>query len=322
MTNGAHAAALPTLQVVDASEVRRRLPWDALVAALRCAFAADITVPQRHSHTIGAGNRLLLMPAWRESGLFAVKTVSIFPDNAALGLPAVNGLVTVFDGRTGRPLAVLDGGELTARRTAAAAALAADFLARPDAKHLLVVGAGRVASLLPAAMRTVRPGLQRFTVWNRNPAGARRLAAQWRDEGLDAHAATELRAAVADADIVSCATLSTAPLVQGAWLQPGTHLDLIGSFTPAMRETDAACFGRSRVWIDTEEALQKSGDLVEAKRAGSFDDSDLQGTLSGLCRGNCQGRPDTKAGAAMLTLFKSVGTALEDLAAAELVLTR
>ncbi len=309
------------MQVLGGAELRRRLPFDALVVALRRAFAGtDISVPLRHSHVLGHDNRILLMPAWREGGAFALKAVSVFPDNSAAGLPAVHGLVTLFDGANGMPLAVLDGGELTARRTAAASALAADYLARADATRLLVVGAGRVAALLPEAMRTVRPGLQHFTVWNRSPAAAEALASSWRAQGFDARASTDLQAAVADADIVSCATLSTTALVQGAWLRPGTHLDLIGSFTPAMRETDAACFSRSRVWIDTEEALQKSGDIVQAKQAGCFDDSDLQGTLSGLCRSSCQSRPTAAAGAQMITLFKSVGTALEDLAAAELAL--
>ncbi|MEO5734423.1 MAG: ornithine cyclodeaminase family protein [Rubrivivax sp.] len=309
------------LQVLDGAALSQRLPFDALVAALRAAFAAaDITVPLRHSHTIGDDNRVLLMPAWRTGGAFAVKTVTVFPGNGAAGLPAVHGLVTLFDGATGMPLAVLDGSELTARRTAAASALAADFLARSDATRLLVVGAGRVAALLPVAMRCVRPGLQRVTVWNRSPGAAETLAARWREDGIDACAATDLQTAVADADIVSCATLSTAPLVQGAWLQAGTHLDLIGSFTPAMRETDAACFDKSRVWVDTEEALHKSGDLLEAMAAGSFNADELQGTLATLCRGSVQGRPDTEAGARVVTVFKSVGTALEDLAAAELAL--
>jgi ornithine cyclodeaminase len=208
----------------------------------------------------------------------------------------------------------MDGDEITARRTAAASALAASFLARPDAGHLLVVGAGRVAALLPAAYRAVRP-IGRVTVWARHAAQADRLAAQWCDEGLDARAATSLEQAVAQADVVSCATLATEPLVHGEWLASGSHLDLIGSFTPAMREADDACFAGARVFVDTEEALRKSGDLLGPIAAGVLAVDDVQGTLAELCRGTVEGRRTRNE----RTVFKSVGTALEDLAAAMLV---
>jgi ornithine cyclodeaminase/alanine dehydrogenase-like protein (mu-crystallin family) len=212
------------------------------------------------------------------------------------------------------PLAQLDGNEITSRRTAAAAALAASFLAREDATRLLVLGTGRVARLLPEAMACVRP-IREVLVWNHRAEGARQLAATLRAQGTAADAVENLAAAAARAHIVSAATLATAPLVHGAWLAPGTHLDLIGSFTPQMRESDAACFARSRVFVDTEEALAKSGDVLGAKAEGAFDDARLQGTLPQLCRGERPGRGD----AAEITLFKAVGSALEDLAAAELV---
>ena len=213
------------------------------------------------------------------------------------------------------PLALLDGDQITSRRTAAASALAARWLARADARHLLVVGAGRVAQWLPAAYRVVRP-IERVSVWARSPAQAEALAAAWRDEGLDAHAVTDLMAAVRLADIVSCATLATEPLVQGAWLQPGSHLDLIGSFTPAMREADDACLAGAALYIDTEEALTKSGDLLGPLARGVITAGAVRGTLASLSRGESHGRRS----AAEYTVFKSVGTALEDLAAAMLVL--
>jgi ornithine cyclodeaminase len=245
-----------------------------------------------------------------------VKTVTIFPGNGALGLPGVHAIYTLFSAQTGVPLAVLDGSELTARRTAAASALAADHLARHDASRLLLVGAGRVAGLLPAALRSVRPGLRQVTVWNHRAARAEQLAGQLRAEGFDAQATRDLPDAVGQAHIVSCATLSTEALVHGAGLKPGTHLDLIGSFTPTMREVDGACVARSRVYVDTEEALAKAGDLLLAAAEGAFTPADLQGTLAALCRAGCRGRGSDDE----ITLFKSVGTALEDLAAAELVL--
>jgi ornithine cyclodeaminase len=306
---------------LDAAAVRAGLPWPALVAALRQGFAQGATVPARHAHALSVGGQpvgtALLMPAWREGGplgaVFGVKTVTVHPGNAARGLPAVHAGYLLMDAATGVPLATLDGSELTARRTAAASALAADFLARPDARELLLVGAGRIAALMPEALRAVRPGLVRVRVWNHRAAGAQALAAQLAAAGWDAAPAADLAAAVAQADIVSCATLSEAALVHGAWLPPGAHLDLIGSFAPAMREADAACFARSRVFVDTEEALAKAGDVLQAVAEGAWQPAALSGTLAGLCRGEVAGRRD----ASERTLFKSVGTALEDLVAAE-----
>lgn len=300
----------------DAQAVQQALPWAALIAALRQGFVQGCEVPARHPHAIGDAGTTLLMPAWRVGGHLGVKTVNIFPRNGARGLPGVHAVYTLFSATTGEPLAVMDGSELTARRTAAASALAADVLARPDARRLLLVGAGRVAAGVPAAMRAVRPTLREVQVWSRRPAAAEALAAQLCAQRFDARATADLPTATAQSDIVSCATLATQALVQGAWLRPGTHLDLIGSFTPAMRETDGACFARSRVYVDTEEALLKAGDVLQAVAEGTFRLQDVQGTLQALCRGKAAGRQ----GADEITLFKSVGTALADLAAAEQVM--
>ena len=176
------------------------------------------------------------------------------------------------------------------------------------------MGAGRVAALLAPALRAVRP-IAEVQVWNHRLASAQALAARLRDEGFDAHATDDLAGATSHADIVSCATLSTTALIRGEWLRAGTHLDLIGSFTPQMREADAACFATSRVFVDTDEALAKSGDLLGAMAEGAFAPARLQGTLADLCAGRCSGR----IAAGERTLFKAVGSALEDLAAAELV---
>jgi ornithine cyclodeaminase len=299
----------------DAAAVSAALPWPALVAALRRAFQQGCEVPARHPHAIGTAGTALLMPAWREGGFLGVKTVTIFPANGALGLPGVHAIYTLFSATTGQPLAVMDGSELTARRTAAASALAADHLARPEVRSLTLVGAGRVAALMPTALRSVRPALNRVQVWNRSAEAAARLAAALRAQGFDAQATADLEAAVRGADIVSCATMSTQALVHGAWLRPGSHLDLIGSFTPAMREADGACLSGAEVFVDTEEALAKSGDLLLAVAEGAFEATALRGTLAGLCTGSARpsGHPRAR------TVFKSVGTALEDLAAAELV---
>ena len=322
------------MQIFDAQAVRERSPMPALVQALRLAFAAGAEVPQRHAHALPGGASVLLMPAWRAGSAggtaprLGVKTVTICPGNGALGLPGVHGLYSLFDARTGVPLAVLDGSELTARRTAATSALAASYLARADATRLLVVGAGRVAALMPEAMRAVRPGISEIAVWARRPEAAADLAARWQSgAGVRAtaiglvSAVTDLAAAVRRADIVSCATLSTTALVQGAWLAPGAHLDLIGSFTPAMREADGAAFTLSAVHVDTAEALAKSGDVLQAIAEGAFSADRLAGTLADLVHGLTGGREgrEGRMGLEGRTLFKSVGNALEDLAAAELV---
>lgn len=303
------------MQTFDAAATRAALPFDALVPALRAAFASPATVvPTRHVHALGQGTSspgtVLVMPAWNEAFL-GIKTINIFPANTARGLPGLHATYVLYDATTGAPLAMMDGDEITARRTAAAAALAASFLARADARRLLVLGSGRVARLLPAAFASVR-AIDQVRVWNHRPAGAEALAAQWRAQGVDAQAVADLPAAVRAADIVSCATLATAPLVQGAWLTPGTHLDLIGSFTPQMREADAACFEGACVAIDTEEALAKAGDLLDARAAGALAAGSAPATLVQLCRGERAGRQNAQE----RTVFKAVGSALEDLAAA------
>ncbi len=235
----------------------------------------------------------------------------MFPGNGARGLPAVSASYLLCDGATGQHLALIDGAEITRRRTAAASALAGSSLSRADATSLLIVGSGHVGGLLAEAYRVVRP-IDQVMVWNIRPAGAERLAAR-----IGGEAVTDLAAAVRRADIVSCATLSRAPLVHGDWLRPGTHLDLIGGFTPAMREADDAAVRRSRVFIDTEAALAEAGDLIDPIARGVLRREDIAGSLFSLCRGETAGRCD----AAEITLFKSVGSALEDLAAAGLAYT-
>lgn len=302
---------------LDAAAVHDRLPMAALIDALRAMAVEGCVVPPRQVHTVAEGatpGRLLSMAAWQPAGLLGVKTVTVFPGNGARGLPSLHAVYTLFDASTGVPVAQIDGAALTARRTACVSALAASYLAHNDASQLLVVGAGRVASLLPLAMAAVRP-IEHVAVWNHRSDGARQLARSLRDQGLDADATDDLLGAVQHADIVSCATPATQPLIRGQWLRAGTHLDLIGSFAPEMREADAACVSRSRVFVDQDEALAKAGELLQAMAEGAFTRQALQGTLEQLCRGRCAGR----AGPAEITLFKSVGSAWQDLAAARLL---
>ena len=299
----------------DAAATAHALAFPALVAALERMFVAGCVVPPRQVHAVGEPLTALVMPAWLPGRYFGLKVVNVARGNAALGLPGVHATYQLFDATTGVPLAMVDGGELTARRTAAASALAASRLARADARRQLIVGAGRVGSLLAPAMAAVR-GIDDVAVWSRDARSAERLAASLVAQGFAARAVTDLARAAGEADIVSCATLSEQPVVRGEWLAPGTHLDLIGGFTPAMREADDAALVGAQVWVDTDEALAKAGDLVQPLASGALRREDVRGALADLCA-----RPAAAFARepAARTVFKSVGTALEDLAAAILV---
>ncbi len=305
------------MQHFDAASIRKRLGWPRVIAALESALTADIHAPVRVNHAIDVPNAptasLLLMPAWQSGDKVGVKLVTVFPGNAAHSVSAV---YVLFDGMTGAPLATMDGEEITARRTAGASALAARYLARDDAAHLVMVGAGRQSEGLIDAHRSVRP-IRRVTIWSRTRGHADHEAKFHRAQGVDAEATDDLEAAVRSADIVSCATLSTEPLVRGAWLKPGTHLDLVGAFKASMRETDDEAMRRAdRIVVDDRAAaLKEGGDVVQALAAGAIDASRIVGDLRDLVAGHCarRERPDE------ITVFKSVGFALEDLAAAKAV---
>jgi alanine dehydrogenase len=306
------------MQIIDDAAVERRLDLPRLIERLRAAFRADATVPLRHHHQIAVPNAapgtLLLMPAWSAGGYLGIKLVTVFPDNARRSLPTVLASVLLLSAETGAPLALVAGRVLTVRRTAAASALAASYLARADAEHLVMVGTGALAPALIQAHASVRR-LRRVTVWGRTPAKAQALAGRLAGQSFAISATTDLEGAVRAADVVSCATLAHDPLVRGDWLPPGAHLDLVGGFTPAMRETDDSAIRRAQVFVDTRPgATQEAGDIVQPLASGVLTHDAIRGDLHDLARGRAPGRtaPD------QITLFKSVGTALEDLAAAQL----
>jgi len=305
------------MRFYGADETRARLAFAPLVDALRAMFARGCELaPRQVLELAGSGAEAvtsLVMPAWQEGACYGVKVVNIAPGNAARGLPGLHSTYVLYDASTGVPLAWIDGDEITTRRTAATSALAASWLAPAGASHLAVIGAGRIARLLPEAHRVVRP-IECVTVWARSPARAHELVDALAAQGFDARTAPSVEAAVDEADIVSCATLARAPIVFGRWLAPGCHLDLIGSFTPAMREADDNCFAAARVTVDSDDAAIKSGDLIGPLARGVVGRDEI-GTLAELARGQREtGRP-----AGQRTVFKSVGSALEDLAAAMLV---
>lgn len=307
----------------DAAAVERLLDDAALIDVIAALFRDGCEVPLRHHHTVatgGAPGTLLLMPAWRHGRHMGIKIVTVFPDNGARDLPAVIGQYLLLSAQTGEPLALLDGTALTRRRTAAASALASRFLSRADSFRLLMIGTGTLAPHLIRAHAVVRP-IREVAIWGRTPAKAAALAARFNDGDLKhlriaAHVARDIEHTIEAADIVSCATLAHEPLVRGAWLKKGQHLDLVGGFTPAMREADDEAVARARVFVDTRQGAGKeAGDIVQPLASGALKPDGIVADLFELCRGEKHGRQ----GAADITLFKSVGTALEDLAAAELV---
>jgi ornithine cyclodeaminase len=302
---------------LDRAQLAARLARSTLIERLERAFASEFTTPVRQRFDLGdsaAPKSLLLMPAWRTNGAFGVKLATVFAGNAARSLPAINASYILFDGDTGAPRAILDGNELTLRRTGAASALAAKYLARADAERLLMVGTGELAPHVVLSHATVRP-IKSVRIWGRRLERAREVATALRGNDFRVDVCDDLESGVEWADIISCATLAQQPLVEGRWLRPGQHLDLIGSFRPDMREADDAAVTRSELYVDTRAgALVEAGELVQTLAAGLIRPSDIRGELSELARGNIRGRRD----ATTITLFKSVGTAIEDLAAAEL----
>lgn len=312
------------MRVIDAAAVAEALSYPRLVDVLEEGFRTGAVAPPRHHHTITLEGRpdatLLLMPAWTTSTSGAttagkyigIKQVTVFPDNSRLGKPAIYGAYLLLSTETGEPLALLDAPALTVWRTAAASALAARHLARPDASRLLMVGAGALAPYLVRAHASVRP-IREVMLWNRSRGKAEALQRELAGTGLAVSVAEDLEAAARVADLISTATISTTPLIHGAWLKPGCHLDCVGAYRPDMRETDDEAVRRARIWVDTMAGgLNEAGDVVMPLKTGVIRESDILGDLFGLARGTAPRR----ASADEITMFKSVGASIEDLIAA------
>jgi ornithine cyclodeaminase len=313
------------MRIIGAEALRAALPWTALEDALAAMFRRGCAAPLRHRHPLAQEGApegmLLLMPAWDLPGDLpgtggrrhtGVKIVHVLPGNGARGIPAVQASYLLSDAGTGEAIALLDGGELTDRRTAAASTLAGRFLARPDSRRLLVLGSGKVAAALAEAWCARFP-IEEVAIWSRRPENAARLAARLAAHGLPARATAS--ADPRGFDIVSAATLSDTPLVRGAEVAPGTHVDLVGAFRPTMRESDAALLARATLVVDTRPGgLAEAGDVVLAIEEGAITEDHVAADLAELCRGAHPGRRSAEE----ITVFKSVGWAGEDLAAAVL----
>ena len=305
------------MRLYSARQVHDALDLGALADAIGAMLLAQPVAPLRHAHTLAGRDSLLLMPAWSAQAL-GVKLVTAMPDNPLRGAATVNAIYVVFDRASGAPQAVIDGEALTLRRTAATSLLAARKMVRADARTALVIGTGKLAPFMAHAIAAASAP-DRLWVWGRRGEGAQTLAQRLRDEGLPAQAVEDLESAVRGAEVITCATTSAQPIVRGAWLAAGAHLDLVGGFRRGMREADDEAIARSRIVVDTYAgALAEAADIVEPLERGVIKRAAIAAELAELVAGTRVGRTDGQ----QITLFKSVGTAIADLAAAQLLLER
>ena len=309
------------MRTISAAELNAKLEFPPLIEALRELFRRGVDEARAiHLSQPLADDRRndwLLLPAWQFGRHMGVKLVSVFASNEAKGLASVQGLYVLFDGTNGLPLAAIDGAAITLWKTAANSALAAGYLAREDARTLLMVGAGALAPYLARAHCAVRP-IARVMIWNRTVGNAERMAAALARPGLTVEVVGDLAAAVARADIVSCATMSSTPVIKGAWLTPGVHVDLVGAYRPEMREADDEAIRRARVFIDAWfTAGEHCGDICQPVAAGLLRREDITDAFQ-LTRGERPGRLRDDE----ITLFKSGGGGHEDLGTAQHILAR
>jgi len=311
----------PTIRYFSAKEMKTLLSYDQLIKALKQGFTQEYNVPPRmhlnYDNESGyQQNTLLLMPAVSSGEVSGVKIVTVAPDNRELKIPTIQGIYYLLDAKTGSPKGLMEAKALTNWRTAAASALAASYLANRSSQTLLMVGTGSLAPYLIDAHASQKP-IKKLLVYGRTKEKAETLVQSKKPNFEKVEVVEDLKRAVQEADIISVATISRAPLIKGEWLRSGQHLDLVGSYLPDMREADNEVIRRSRVFVDTlAMAPKETGDLAIPIADGVLSLSDIQGDLFQLCRGKVEGRKSIEE----ITLFKSVGHALEDLVAAKLIL--
>jgi ornithine cyclodeaminase/alanine dehydrogenase-like protein (mu-crystallin family) len=295
-------AGLRDIVILDHDDVARLGDYLGLVDALEAAHRELPAAVERIVYgPDGRDEKFLALPAWQADEAIGIKLVTVFPDNPTTnGLPSVQAVVVLFDGVSGEPLALIDGTELTYRKTAADSALGSRFLSRADSKTLLMVGAGGLAAHLVAAHRAVRPSIERVLVWNRTPSKAAALV----ESGVADSTVDDLEAAVAEADIICTATMTKEPLVRGDWLRSGTHVDCVGAYLPDHREIDDEVVRRAAIYVDSRLAtLTEGGDLVIPLAAGVITTDAVIADLYELSRGVASGRADAEA----ITLFENCG---------------
>ncbi len=307
------------LQITN-DQLQSILQYEDLIPALKEAFCSDITTPLRHHHNYknpkeGIDSTLLFMPSWEAGKYLGIKIVTVSPNNSKYKIPSIQGQYLLFDAHKGNPLALMDAKLLTNLRTAAASALASRFLSRKNSKSLLMIGTGALAPFLIKAHASVRP-IEKVYIWGRSVEKAQAVATQLPVHQFSVHAIENIESILPKVDIISAATMSQKPLVFGKYLQKGQHIDLVGSYQPNMREADDETIQKASIYVDTfEGATKETGDIVIPLQKGIIQEKDIRADLFDLCKKDKFVRQSDSE----ITLFKSVGHALEDLAAAKLV---
>lgn len=301
------------MRVITAEDIRKVATWPLVVEALR---AGHLLPKAKVGDTLleSGGRKMLVRSGWIGGLAAGVKAVTVFPDNQP-PIPSVQGQVLLFDDETGAVSAILDGTEITRWKTAGDSALGADCLARPDAESMLMIGAGAMAEPLIRAHVSVRPSIRRIFIWNRTIERAAELAGRLDDLGRDIEAVRDLDAAVPDADMVSSATMSHVPLIKGARLKDGCHVDLVGAYTPVMREADDEVLKRGLLFVDSyDTTVGEIGELMIPLAAGTITRSDVLGDLHALVAGETGRRS-----AGEITVFKNGGGAHLDIMTANAI---
>ena len=306
------------MKYFDMKAIQTALPYPLLVEALAQGLQQFAQTPARSFFSPNQdASCVMIMPAWRPHQMMGVKLVSIWPENNAKGESAVSAVYVMISCLDGRPLAVLDGTELTLRRTAAAAALAAKRLARENSETLAVLGTGSLSvPLVQAHTDTMR--LKNVLVWGRQFHKTQRVVKQLKELGIEVRAMGDLEETLALSDVVAVATTATEPFLKADWVKPGTHISLVGAFTPQMAEAEPVLMARSQLFADCRASvLEKGGEVFQAIKQGLVLDSDIIADLAELtAQSDRNWRHDGQA----ITVFKSVGFALLDLIAAEVVM--
>ena len=297
------------MEMLDAARVHKLADFPGLIEALRKAHRggmpkhADRQIYEE-PNPVGQPDIFIVLPAWEPQEAILAKLVTSFPNNKARhGLPTVNSIYCFIDGRTGITEAIMDGEAIIFRKTSADSALGSSLLSRPDAGTLLMIGAGGLAPYTVEAHLTVRPGISRVLLWNRTKNNAGALAARLADKGIAAEVVEDLDAAVAEADIICSATMSTSPQIKGKLLKRGCHVDLIGSFTPQMREADDDVLTRAKIFVDHRQTTTRSGEFVGPFERGVIAPADVRGDLFDLIQGKVEGRTSD----ADITMMKNGG---------------
>lgn len=308
------------LQLTD-QQLIDLIDYPNLVEVLKRAFAANYTTPLRHHHNFDNPiaekfSTFLLMPSWDNEKYLGVKLVTVSPENDQKNLPTIQGLYILFDIKTGIPLLQCDARLLTVKRTAAASVLASQYLSRKDSESLMMIGTGYLSAHLIEAHASIRP-IKKVQLWGRNFEKAQRLAETLKDHPFEVEATQDLQSGVSNADIISAATMSETPLIKGDWLQSGQHIDLVGSYLPTLREADDEVIRRSSIYVDNiQGAVKETGDIFIPLQNGTLQKEDIKADLFQICKGSTD---FLRTSAEEITLFKSVGHALEDLATASYI---